>query len=158
MSISSSISDPSSAGLWAAASFAAAPLIPPSTSNVALTIEPPTTFSAPALNGSLSATGTMTWSSPVAGQVYAATLVPYTNGDAGPVTGNPAVTVFTSASSVPLTHLADLSVAPSPQPIWLRFIASGQVASLNALVDGQTLATPTGTSGSWVFLPFTLTP
>ncbi|HEY3816078.1 MAG TPA: hypothetical protein VGL81_02850 [Polyangiaceae bacterium] len=158
MSINANISDPSSTGLWAAESFASAPSIPTSTTSVSLTVQPPVAITAPTLNSLFSLTGTMAWSSPEPSQVYAATLVSYVNGDAGPVIGSPAVTVFTSDSSVPLGRLAQLSVSIAPQPMWLRFIASGSVASLNAMEDQQTLAQPSGSSGSWVFVPFTLTP
>jgi hypothetical protein len=156
-SVSASIVDPASTGLYAAESWANAP-VPLGTSSIALTVPPPATMTAPGYGQSLSVGGTMGWSTTTTGQVYSATLLPYVDGDAGFAFGNTEAQIITAGTSVDLAHLAELGVTLTAQSTWLQFRAYGTVASLDAIVDRQTLASPDGSVGSLLYVPFTLTP
>lgn len=112
----------------------------------------------PQVKGTLASSGTIAWSGAPAGRVYAVSFLPYTASDAGLLVNNVVLSVYTSGSSIDMTLLAALGVEPAPQTLVLFMSAQGAVPSLNAMVDQQTLATPDGSAGSMVSLPFKMTP
>jgi hypothetical protein len=132
--------------------------LPLSTASATVTVNAAPSLSSPVSAGTLSQSGTIAWSDASSNHVYSVALTPYVAADAGPNFGTTEAWVFTSGSSVDLGRVTTMNVALSQQSTWLQLGAAGQVASLDAMLDEQTLATPDGTQGSWVSVPFTLTP
>jgi hypothetical protein len=154
-----SASDPAGTLLTGSFTSAGASNLPLSTTSVAVTLKPPPTVTSPTNNGSLSKTGVIAWSSTSTQQMYRAILVPYVEGDAGPVfNGNVAAIVYTSGSSVDLAGLNALGVNMGLGTMQLQLWGAGMVASLDAMVDEQTLAQPDGSQSYAVYVPFTVTP
>jgi hypothetical protein len=138
--------------------YAGTPPLPLSSANVAVTVQAAASLSSPVSGGSLSQSGSVAWSDVSTSHIYNVSLTPYVNADAGPYFGTTEAWIFTSGSPVDLGRITSMNVALSQQSTWLQLAAVGQVASLDAILDEQTLATPDGTQGSWSSIPFTLTP
>jgi hypothetical protein len=151
--------DPAGTFLSFSLTSAGASNLPPSTTSINLTLKPPPTVTSPPTNGSLSKTSAIAWSSPYTQQVYRAILLPYVEGDAGPVFNDSlAAIIYTSGSSVDLAGLTALGVTVPLGTTSLQFWGAGLVASLDAMVDEQTLAQPDDSQSYAVYVPFTVTP
>jgi hypothetical protein len=131
--------------------------LPLSTTAVALTAYPPPTVTAPQVDEELSKTGVIAWSGGAVGQVFAVALTPIVNGDAGPTFEAQEAWVFTSGTSVDLGALDALNVPLAVGSTGMTLWGQGQAASLNAVVDGQTLEKPDGTASSVTDVMFALT-
>ena len=153
LSASSCAQTPSGATLVQYA-CAYADALPLSTATIALTVAPPPLVTSPQSGATLPSTGSIAWTTTVMDQVYGVDLF-WSAADGGAGQGE---SVFTSGTSVDVARLVTLGAAPPSGPLTLYIQGSGQVASLDAIVDDQTLATSNGTSTSLVDLTFTLAP
>lgn len=152
-------SDPNGGVLTGALVSAGASNLPLASATIPLTLQPPPTLTSPQNNGSLSKTGTIAWSGAQSQEATMMLLLPYSQGDAGPVfTGAVDAVVYTSATTVDLARLADLSLSLTTGSTQLQLRNYGKVASLDAIVDEQTLAQPDGSQSSWVMSVFSMTP
>ena len=68
------------------------------------------------------------------------------------------VEVFTDGSSIELTRLAALGVSLTPSRQDGSFDGIGKVASLDAMLDENTLAVPDRSQSAYTEIVFTLTP
>jgi hypothetical protein len=129
--------------------------LPLSTSAIALTLPPPISFSSPLENGALSlSTGSFVWTWGTE-EVMLAFLE--ADGDAG-ISNDVEIEVFTDGSSIELTRLAALGVSLTPSRQDGSFDGIGKVASLDAMLDENTLAVPDRSQSAYTEIVFTLTP
>lgn len=130
--------------------------LPLSTATIALTVDP-LVVTSPQSGATLASTGSFAWSATAKGQVYDVDLA-WSPSDGGG-TQTSYVSLFTSGTSIDVARLVTLGVAPPFGPVTLYLTGSGQVASLDAVVDEQILADSDLTSLSDVFgLAFNLAP
>jgi hypothetical protein len=154
-----SATDPNSTTYTGSLTGARAHNLPLSTTSVALTLKPPPTVISPLNNSSLSQASSIQWSSTSTQQLYQAIILPLAQTDAGPtLNAGPQAMVYTSGNSVDLSKLTSLGVTISPGLTFLELWSDGLVASLDAMVDEQTLAQADDTQWGIVFVEFTLTP
>jgi hypothetical protein len=134
--------------------FAAANKVPLSTSTVSLTLGPPLSLSAPTENGNLSAsTGSVAWTWGSSGEVMDASLVAI-----GDASASVEVEVYTAGTRIDLARLAKAGVTLTPSLHRGRFAGLGKLASLDAMLDENTLAQPDGSASVDTSITFTLTP
>ena len=136
--------------------YAAANNVPLSTSTISLTLGSPLSLSAPTENGTLSAsTGSLAWTWGSPGEVMVASL--FAMGDASSSV-QVQVAAYTSETTISLARLAKAGVKLTPSPEHGVFEALGKVASLDAMLDENTLAQPDGSETLYTEVAFTLTP
>jgi len=134
--------------------WASANNVPLSTSTVSLTLGSPLSLSAPTENGTLSAsTGSAAWTWGSTGEVMVASLV-----DMGDASASVQVVVYTGETTIALARLAKAGVTLTPSLQRGEFDELGKVASLDAMLDENTLAQPDDSETFYTNVAFTLTP
>ncbi len=123
-------------------------------STVGVVAQGPATILTPADDGVLSVSGTVTWAAAAPNQVFKLTLA-MSASDGGAQT----VTAWTSGANVALPRLAALGLVLSQGPSQLAIAGDGPFASLDAVVDEETLAAPGNPRNkNQVSIPITIGP
>ncbi len=125
-----------------------------STRESALTVDGAPVVTSPTSGGAVGITGGMAWTLGATDEVVDATLS--TIGGSGDA--NVVADVFTSGVGIDLARLGALGIVLPLGNASLQLAAAGKVASLDAMIDGNTLATSDGSETSSVVERFAFTP